>query len=146
MLPLDTRAGTGEAQTLTAQLVSEHLSDLVLADAIAHAIRAIPGVVEMGQGLFARAATYGPGKHIAGIVFQHSATGERSVEVHVVLEEASLIKALSDVSRPDAPSSTETTPMLQRITDHIRAVVSQTFEHLGLPTPSVVDVTLDDLR
>jgi hypothetical protein len=146
MLPLDTRAGTGEAQTPTAQLVSEYLSDLVLADAIAHAIRAIPGVVEIDQGLFARAATYGPGKHIAGIVFQHSATGERSVEVHVVLEEASLIKALSDVSRPDASSSTETTPMLQRITDNIRAVVSQTFEHLGLPTPSAVDVTLDDLR
>ena len=142
MLPLDTRASTGEAQTPTAQLVSEYLSDLVLADAI----RAIPGVVEMGQGVFARAATYGPGKHIAGIVFQHSATGERSVEVHVVLEEASLIKALSDVPRPDAPSRTETTPMLQRITDHIRAVVSQTFEHLGLPTPSVVDMTLDDLR
>jgi hypothetical protein len=79
MLPLDTRAGTGKAQTPTAQLVSEYLSDLVLADAI----RAIPGVVDMGQGLFAGAATYGPGKHIADIVFQHSATGERSVEVHV---------------------------------------------------------------
>jgi hypothetical protein len=146
MLPLDAGSGTGEAQTPTAQLVSEHLSDLVLADAIAPAIRAIPGVVEMGQGLFARVATYGPGKHTAGIVFQHSATGERSVEVHVVLEEASLIRALSDVSRPDASSSTETTPMLQRMTNHIRAVVSKTFEHLGLPTPSVVDVTLDDLR
>ena len=146
MLPLNAGSSALEAQAPSAQKVPEHLSDMVLAHAIVHAIRAIPGVVDMGQGLFAKAATYGPGKHVAGIVFQHSATGERSVEVHVVLEEASLIKALSDVSRPDASSRTETTPMLQRITDNIRAVVSQTFEHLGLPTSSAVDVTLDDLR
>jgi hypothetical protein len=141
MLPLDAGSGTGEAQTPTAKMVSERLSDLDIANAIVHAIRAVPGVLDMGQGLFARAATYGPGNHIAGIVFQHSATGELSVEVHVVLEEASLIKALSDIS-----SNSDHTPILLRFTDNIRAVVSQTFEHLGLPTPSAVDVTLDDLR
>ena len=146
MLPLDARSGAREAQAPTAQLASEHLSDLAIADAIAHDIRAIPGVVDMGQGLFARAATYGPGKHVAGVVLRHAATGERSVEVDVVLAEASLIKALSDVSRPDASSRTETTPMLQRMTDQIRAVVSQTFEHLGLPAPPTVDVAIDDIR
>jgi hypothetical protein len=61
MLPLDTRAGTGEAQTPTAQLVSEYLSDLVLADAIAHAIRAIPGVVEIDQGLLPELRPMGQG-------------------------------------------------------------------------------------
>ena len=141
MLPLDAGSGTGEAQSPTAKMVSERLSDLVIADAIAHAIRDVPGVLDMGQGVFARAATYGPGKHIAGIVFQHPAPGELSVEVHVVLDETTLLKALSDISsNSDHPS------ILLRCTDHIRAVVSQTLEHLGLPVPTMVDVTLDDMR
>ena len=137
MLPLDAGSGTGEAQTPTAQMVSERLSDM----AIAHAIRDVPGVLDMGQGVFARAATYGPGKHIAGIVFQHPAPGELSVEVHVVLDETTLLKALSDIaSNSDHPS------ILLRCTDHIRAVVSQTLEHLGLPVPTMVDVIIDDMR
>jgi hypothetical protein len=137
MLPLDAGSGTGEAQSPTAKMVSERLSDLVIADAI----RDVPGVLDMGQGLFARAATYGPGKHIAGIVFQHRAPGELSVEVHVVLDETTFLKALSDIS-----SNSDHTPILLRFTDHIRAVVSQTVEHLGLPVPTMVDVTLDDMR
>ena len=141
MRPLDAGSGTGEAQTPTAQKAPERLSDLVIADAIAHAIRAVPGVLDLGQGLFARAATYGPGKHIAGIVFQHRALGELSVEVHVVLDETSLLKALSDIA-----SNSDHTPILLRFTDHIRAVVSQTVEHLGLPVPTMVDVTIDDMR
>jgi hypothetical protein len=137
MLPLDAGSGTGEAQTPTAKMVSERLSDM----AIAHAIRDVPGVLDMGQGVFARAATYGPGKHIAGIVFQHRAPGELSVEVHVVLDETTLLKALSDIaSNSDHPS------ILLRCTDHIRAVVSQTLEHLGLPVPTMVDVIIDDMR
>jgi hypothetical protein len=137
MLPLDAGSGTGEAQTPTAQMVSERLSDMAIADAI----RDVPGVLDMGQGVFARAATYGPGKHIAGIVFQHRAPGELSVEVHVVLDETTLLKALSDIS-----SNSDNPSILLRCTDHIRAVVSQTVEHLGLPVPTMVDVTLDDMR
>ena len=137
MLPLDAGSGTGEDQTPTAKMVSERLSDMVIADAI----RDVPGVLDMGQGLFVRAATYGPGKHIAGIVFQHRALGELSVEVHVVLDETSLLKALSDIA-----SNSDHTPILLRFTDHIRAVVSQTVEHLGLPVPTMVDVTIDDMR
>jgi len=121
--------------------VSERLSDLVIADAIAHAIRDVPGVLDMGQGLFARAATYGPGKHIAGIVLQYRAPGVLSVEAHVVLDETTFLKALSDIS-----SNSDHTPILLRFTDHIRAVVSQTGEHLGLPVSTMVDVTIDDIR
>ena len=137
MLPLDAGSGTGEAQTPTAQMVSERLSDMD----IANAIRDVPGVLDMGQGLFARAATYGPGKHIAGIVFQHRAPGVLSVEAHVVLDETTFLKALSDIS-----SNSDNTPILLRFTDHIRAVVSQTLEHLGLPVPTMVDVAIDDMR
>jgi hypothetical protein len=141
MFPLDAGSDTVEAQTPTVQMVSGRLSDTDIADAIAHAIRGVPGVLDMSQGLFAKAATYGPGKRIAGIVLRHDAPGELSVEVHVVLDETTFIKALSDLS-----SSSDKTPILLRFTDMIRAVVSQMFEHLGLPAPTMVDVTIDDIR
>jgi hypothetical protein len=141
MLPLDAGSGTEEAQTPTAHMVSGRLSDTDIANAMVHAIRDVPGVLDMGQGLFAKAATYGPGKHIAGIALQHPTAGELSVEVHVVLDERFLNKAFSDVS-----SSSDTTPILLRFTDHVRAVVSQTLEHLGLQVPIMIDVTIDDIR
>ena len=141
MLPLDGGSGTEAAQTPPAQLVSGRLSDTDIANAIVHAIRAIPGVLEMGQGLFARAATYGPGKHIVGIALQHPTPGELSVEVHVVLDERFLNTALADAS-----SHSETTPILLRCSDQVRAVVSHTLEQLGVPVPTMVDVTIDDIR
>jgi hypothetical protein len=141
MLPLDAGSGTEEAHTPSAPLVSGRLSDTDIANAIVHGIRDVPGVLDMGQGLFARAATYGPGKHVAGIALQHPTPGELSVEVHVVLDERFLNKALSDGS-----SSSDTTPILLRFTDQVRAVVSQTLEQLGLPVPIMIDVTIDDIR
>ena len=141
MLPLDAGSGTEEAHTPSAPLVSGRLSDTDIANAIVHGIRDVPGVLDMGQGLFARAATYGPGKHVAGIALQHPTPGELSVEVNVVLDERFINKALSDGS-----SSSDTTPMLLRFTDQVRAVVSQTLEHLGLPVPIMIDVTIDDIR
>jgi len=109
MLPLDAGSGTEEAQTPSAPLVSGRLSDTDIANAIVHGIRDVPGVLDMGQGLFARAATYGPGKHIVGIALQHPTPGELSIDVHVVLDERFLNKALSDGS-----SSSDTTPILLR--------------------------------
>jgi hypothetical protein len=141
MLPLDAGSGTEETETSTARKVSVRLNDTDIANAIVHAIRDVPGVLDMGQGLFAKAATYGPGKHIAGIALQHPAPGELSVEVHVVLDERFLNKALADVS-----SSSDTAPILLRLTDQVRAAVSQTLEHLGLPVPLMIDVTIDDIR
>ena len=146
MLPLDAGSGAVEAQVPSTQMVPEHLNDMVIANAIVHTIRAIPGVLDMGQGLFAKAATYGPGKHVSGIVLQHPTPESLSVEVHVVLEEASFIKAYSEISGSDTSSSSGTTPMLLRFTDQIRAVVNQTLEHLGLPVSTMVDVTIDDIR
>ena len=141
MLPLDAGSGTEEAQTPTAYMVSGRLSDTDIANAIVHAIRDVPGVLDMGQGLFARAATYGPGKHITGIALQQPTPGELSIDAHVVLDERFLNKALSDGS-----SSSDTTPILLRFTDQVRAVVSQTLEQLGLPVPLMIDVTIDDIR
>ena len=141
MLPLDAGSGTEETQTPSTRMVSGRLSDTDIANAIVHAIRDVPGVLDMGQGLFARAATYGPGKHITGIALQQPTPGELSIDAHVVLDERFLNKALLDGS-----SSSDTTPILLRFTDQVRAVVSQTLEHLGLPVPLMIDVTIDDIR
>jgi hypothetical protein len=141
MLPLDAESGTVEAQASPTLVTPGHLSDMDVASALVHAIRNVPGILDMGQGLFAQAATYGPGRRIAGIALQHPGAGELAVEVHVVLDERFLNKALSN-----AASSSDTTPILLRFTGQVRAVVSQTLEHLGLPLPKMVDVTIDDIR
>ena len=140
MLPVDGGYAREEVQTSSAPFVSGNLSDTDIANAMVHAIRDIPGVLDMGRGLFAKAVTYGPGKHVAGIALQHPSPGELSVEAHVVLDERFLNKALSNVS-----SSPNTTPILLRCTDQVRAVVSQTLEQLGLPAPLMIDVTIDDM-
>jgi hypothetical protein len=146
MLPLDAESDAIKAQEPSSGMTPEHLSDIVIADAIVHAIRAVPGVLDMGQGLFVKAATFGPGKHVPGVVIQHPTSDSLSVEVHVILEEASFAKAYSDISGSDASSRTGTTPILLRFTDQIRATVTQTLEHLGLPISTMVDVTIDDIR
>jgi hypothetical protein len=146
MLPLDAGSGAEEAQEPSALMVPEHRSDTVIADAMVHAIRAVPGVLDMGQGLFAKAATFGPGKRVSGIVIQHPASDTLTVEVHVILEEAAITKAYSEISGPDASSRTGKTPILLRFTDQIRGVVKQTLENLGLPASTIVDVTIDDIR
>lgn len=110
MLPVDGGSDRVEVQTPTAHMVSGHLSDTEIANAMVHAIRAIPGVLNMGQGLFAKSVTYGPGKHIEGIALQHPTPGDLSIEVHVVLDVRFLNTALSDVN-----SSSETTPILLRL-------------------------------
>ena len=54
MLPVDGGSDRVEVQTSSAPFVSGHLSDTEIASAMVHAIRAIPGVLNMGQGLFAK--------------------------------------------------------------------------------------------
>jgi hypothetical protein len=141
MLPFDGGSGTEKAQTPTAPVVSGQLSDTDIAQAMVQAIGAVPGVLEMGQGVFARTATYGPGKRITGIALGHPTPGDLSVEVHVVLDERVLTTALADAS-----SSAETTPILLRWSEQVRAVVFHTLEQLGVAVPTMVDVTIDDIR
>jgi hypothetical protein len=141
MLPLDAESGPVEAQASPAPVMPGHLSDLDIADVLVHAIRNVPGILEMGKGLFAQAATYGPGRHIGGIALEHQGEGELAVEVHIVLDERYLNKSLAN-----AASSSDTTPIFLRFTGQVRAVVSQTLGQLGLPLPKMVDVIVDDIR
>jgi hypothetical protein len=146
MLPPDAGHDAVEAQAPSPQIVPEKLSDTALAHALVHAIRAMPGVVDMGQGVFAKAATYGPGEHVVGIVLHHPTPGALAVEVHVVLEEASITVAFAEASHATTSSSSSTTPLLLRVTDQIRDVVTHTLAQLGVQASTPVDVTVDDIR
>ncbi len=146
MLPLDAGTGAEEAQESSLRMAPEHLSDTMIAEAIVHATRSVPGVLEIGQGLFAKAATFGPGKRIPGIVIRHPTSDSLSIEVHVILEEAALAKAYLEISHSETSSKSSTMPILLRFTGQIRAAVTQTLERLGLPVSTMVDVIIDDIR
>lgn len=146
MPPLDAGSGAIEAQESSKRMAPEHLSDTSIAESIVQSIRLVPGVLEMGEGLFVKAATFGPGKHVSGVVIHHPTTDTLSVEAHVVLEDAAFTKAYAEISSSDVPSKEGTTPILLGITDQIRTVVVQTLEQLGLPVSTLVDVTIDDIR
>ena len=104
MPPLDAGSGQIEAQEPSKRMTPEHLSDTLIAETIVHAIRTVPGVLEMGEGLFAKAATFGPGKHVPGVVIQHPTSDTLSVEAHAILNEAAFTKAYAEISGPDASS------------------------------------------
>ena len=146
MLPLDTGPGAIEAQEPPTETAPEHLTDTLIAEAIVHAVRAVPGVLDMGGGLFVQAVTFGPGKRVPGVVISHPTTDSLTVEVHVILADAAFSKAYAEISTSEAPSSEGSTPILLRFTDQIRTVVIQTLEQLGFPASTLVDVTIDDIR
>jgi hypothetical protein len=146
MLPLDTGPGAKEVQEPSAETAPEHLSDTLIAETIVHNIRTVPGVLDMGEGLFAKAATFGPGKRVPGVVILHPTSDSIAVEAHVVFEDATFTKAYSELSASDAQSRSDTTPVLLRFTDQVRTVVVQTLEQLGFPASTLVDVTIDDIR
>ena len=149
MPPLDTGSSARAAQGSSKRMAPEHLDDTLIAETIVHAIRTVPGVSDMGKGLFAQATqatTFGPGKRVSGVVIHHPSMHALSVEVHVVLDAAAFTQAYAERSASDAPSRAGTTPGLLRFTDQIRTVVVQTLEHLGVPASTRVDVTIDDIR
>lgn len=146
MPPLDSGTGAAEAKEPSWWMAPKHLSDTLIAETMVHAIRLVPSVLEMGEGLFAKVATYGPGKRVPGVVIHHPTVDSLSIEVHVVLDDAAFKKAYSEISTSETPSMADSTPVLLRFTDQIRTVVVQTLEQLGLPVSTLVDVTIEDIR
>ena len=67
MPPLDTGSSARAAQGSSKRMAPEHLDDTLIAETIVHAIRTVPGVLDMGEGLFVQAVTFGPGKRVPGV-------------------------------------------------------------------------------
>lgn len=58
----------------------EHVEPVEPADAVAAAVRAVPGVLDLHGGLLSEVATYLPGRMVRGVRLR-----EPGAEVHVVL-------------------------------------------------------------
>jgi len=134
-----------DMQAVSVQPLSAYLSDLDLARVIASAVRQVPGVLEMSPGRFALEATYGPGEHVSGVVLQHPTPDTLSVAVHVVVAEAAFRAAFDEATLSQLAPDPEQCPMLLRLAEQIRTVVSQAADTLGLPALVAIDVALDDV-
>lgn len=65
-----------------------------LADHVAAAVLAIPGVVDMHGGMFGEVATYLPGRRVLGVQIR-----DRECQVHVALRSSADIRGTADVIR-----------------------------------------------
>ncbi len=138
---------TIEAQVPMVQGVSEQVNDIVLARAIAQAVRDIPWVVDMSSGPFNVEATYGSGEErVIGVVLRHAALGPLFVEVHVVVAETALLEVSGTASLSDTSFNSDEVPLLARLANQARAAVYHTIFDMDLLVPIVVDVAIDDIQ
>jgi uncharacterized alkaline shock family protein YloU len=126
-------------------------SDLIIAKAIATAVRMTPGVVDLSPGFLALAATYGPNERVVGVVVRHTAPHATAVEVHVTvaMEAATAIpttEAQGGVSSVAAKLEPPESAVLTHVADHVREAVYRAMRDLHVATPSAVDVFIDDIQ
>lgn len=112
------------------------MDDIQLARAIAQQVELVPGVHGLHPGQYALVATYGVHDRLAGIAFylDHECGGAH-YEIHVTVD--AVVMSL--------PISSEDTPSLALLADHIRNVVQGTLHELRLPPAACIDVTLGDI-
>lgn len=75
-------------------MTDPHMTERDRSEDIADAVLAIDGVVGLHGGMFGEAATYLPGRRIAGIRI-----GEDGTEVHVTLEFGVAVRETADAVR-----------------------------------------------
>lgn len=137
---LNVRRNASQRHDLTRQA-----SDIALADAVAQAVRAVPSVVDLSSGLSVPAATYGPGRHVAGIVVHHPTVETYSVEVHVVLSEAYCTRA-SAATAVRGERDPEACGPITEVADLIRRAVRRSIQEMTSLALERIDVFIDDLR
>lgn len=122
------------------------MSDMTIAQAIAQAVREVPGVLDLSLGWSALVATYGAGQRVAGVVIHHPVPGETRVEVHAVLSERHARTMRLDAAAGETGSRSRRQPILIQIADQIRSAVERIASALRQPALVGVDVFIDDLR
>lgn len=125
---------------------SAQVSDIAFASAVAHAVRAVPGVVDLTPGTVAKVATYGSGQRVDGIVVHHLSPDEIALEIHVALSESESKRAVADSAREPSEHATEATGLLPMIASRIRRAVYDIAQGMSPPVLTRVDVLIDDLR
>ena len=89
-----------------------------LADAVAAATRAVPGVADLHTGAFGEVATYLPGRRVNGVRLREQVT-----EVHIVLTWGSPLLDTADRVRA-AVAALVTTPVDVTVEDVVEPVVA----------------------
>jgi hypothetical protein len=123
-------------------------SDISVAKAIATAVRATPGVIDLSPGLLALAATYAANERLVGVVVRHPGPHETAVEVHVTvaMEATTRVKAQGNASSLSAHTETSDIAILTRVANLVREAVYRAMRDLRLPPPLAVDVLIDDIQ
>ena len=125
------------------------------ARAIAAAVRATHGVVDLSPGLMALAATYGSTERVVGVVVRHPVPHDTIVEVHVIVAtgaveaepETEMREGVSDTpARASGSNASAEGAVLTRVADEVRGAVYRAVHELGLAPLSAVDVLIDDIR
>lgn len=98
---------------------------VTVAQAVRAAIEAVPDVVAVSAGRFARVGTYGPNGIVQGVALSREADGVR-FEIHIV-----------------ASSSVQN---LQDLAESVRNVTRDTARNFGLDPVQRIDVVIEDLR
>jgi uncharacterized alkaline shock family protein YloU len=101
------------------------VSEVSLARAVVAAVRAVPSVADVSPGLFAEAATYGPGEKVRGVVVGR-AGGALYIEVHICASYADSL-------------------VLPELAARVRDAVRQSVEALDAGPLRPVHVAFDDL-
>jgi hypothetical protein len=101
-------------------------SEVDLAQAIAAAVRAVPGVADLSPGRFGEVATYGVRERVRGVMVRQTAES-LDVEVHVCARYAGSL-ALTELAAL------------------VRESIRQSVGASGAGTVSQTDVVFDDLR
>jgi hypothetical protein len=124
------------------------VSDIIIARAVAAAVRTTPGIAGLSPGLLALAATYGPNERVVGVVLRHFSPRDTVVEVHVVasIETIPRTEPHKTVSEKSAQAGASDGAVLIRVADQVRNAVYRAIAELNLPAPSAVDVLIDDIR
>ncbi len=126
----------------------EPLSDGEIARGIVEAVRQTPGVLDMSPGLYALAATYGPGESIVGVVLLHTTLTTYALAVHVIADYAASMAASypTPSEGEDGAEDEDKSAVLVRLADLIRRNVYQTARSSGMSAPVAIDVYIDDIQ
>jgi uncharacterized alkaline shock family protein YloU len=130
--------------------LSERITDVIIARTVAERVRAVSGVADLSRGYAALVATYGAMQRVTGVAVIRPAPEEIRLEVHVVLR-ADATKP--DIAEPGSVARDEAgngdgdfaVGIFPAVAAEIREVVRSTMEEMSLPSPSEVDVFIDDI-
>lgn len=122
------------------------VSDVALAEAVAEAVRGTPEVVDLSPGLSMLAATYGPGRSVAGIVVRHPTLDTLALEIHVILSEASCMQTSTGIATESEEQEASMRGPLAEIANRVRSAAGVAARKTTTLAIEQIDVFIDDLR